>query len=199
MLNLVEPYLSALSPLLPHAMRELISDILFVETTVENETGIFSFSDDSAPNVLYVAPYAGDQPLAPDDIADSILHEFLHQILYHVESTTPLLIDHDFPRFPAPWRSGFRPSGGFLHGTFVFSGLALYWKAIAQSDGRNLPMYNNEKATANAAAFKEQATYGLRSAFQFSLLTPSGIKLVENIAQLLGIDSLEMKAPGILN
>lgn len=199
MLDLAERYLSVLSPSLPHAMRELISDILFVESTVEGELGIFSFSDDSAPNVLYVSPYAGDQPLAPDDIGDSILHEFLHQVLYHIESATPLLIDHDFPRFPAPWRSGFRPSGGFLHGTFVFSGLARYWQAIALSDGLGLPMYNREKAVANATAFREQAIYGLQSSYMFSLLTPAGIRLVENIARDLDIQSLEMKAPGILD
>ncbi len=199
MLDSVELYLSEFSPFLTNAMRELISDILFVESTLEDDSGIFSFSDDSAPNVLYVSPYAGDQPLAPDDIADSILHEFLHQILYHVEIATPLLNDHDFPRFPAPWRSGFRPAGGFLHGTFVFTGLALFWQAIVQSNGFNLPSYSETKAAANAVAFREQATYGLQSAFQFSLLTASGIKLVKNIAQLLEIDSLEMKAPGILN
>lgn len=199
MLESVARYLSELSPFLPLALGELISDILFVESTMDGESGIFSFSDDSAPNVIYINPYVGNQPLAPDDIADSILHEFLHHVLYHIESSDPLLFDYDYPQFPAPWRDGLRPAGGFLHGTFVFSGLALFWHAIAQSDGSNLPMYNKEKAAANAAAFKEQATYGLRSAFQFSLLTPSGIKLVENIAQLLGIDSLEMRAPGILN
>ncbi|MCY3915692.1 MAG: FxsB family radical SAM/SPASM domain protein [Chloroflexi bacterium] len=199
MLPMAERYLSEFSPFLPNAIGALISDIIFVETTVEGESGIFSFSDDSAPNVLYISPYAGDQPLAPDDIADSILHEFLHQILYHVESATPLLHDHKFPRFPAPWRSGFRQSGGFLHGTFVFSGLALFWQAIAQSNGSNLPSYSGEKAAANAATFRDQATYGLRSAYNFSLLTAAGIKLVENIAQVLDLDSLEMQAPGILN
>ncbi len=198
-LDSVELYLAEFSPFLPRAIRELISDILFVESTEEDETGIFSFSDDSAPNVLYIAPFAGGEPLAPDDLADSILHEFLHQILYHVEVASPLLHDHDNPRFPAPWRAGFRPSGGFLHGTFVFSGLALFWRAIAESDESKLPMYNKTKAVANAADFKEQATYGLKSAHKFSLLTEHGIKLVENIAQQLEIDSLAMKAPGILH
>lgn len=199
MLDLAERYLSVLSPYLPRAISELISDILFVESTVAGESGIFSFSDDSAPNVLYISPYAGNQPLAPDDIADSILHEFLHQILYHVESVVPLLFDHDFPRFPAPWRSGLRPSGGFLHGTFVFSGLALFWQAIAECNGGDLPMYSQIKAATNAATFREQATYGLRSAYNFSLLTAAGVKLVENIAEVLELDSLEMRAPGILN
>ena len=198
MLELAESYLAEVSPFLPLALGELISDILFVESTVEEESGIFSFSDDGAPNVLYIAPYAGSQPLAPDDIADSILHEFLHHVLYHIELFNPLLFDYDYPRFPAPWRNGFRPAGGFLHGTFVFSGLALFWKAIAASNNSMLPMYNKEKAFANSKKFREQAIYGLRSTYQFSLLTPTGQRLVEQIANQLGIRSLEMDAPGIL-
>ncbi len=199
MLDLAELYLSEFSPFLTKAVRELISDIVFVESTDDNDSGIFSFSDDSAPNVLYLSPFAGNEPLAPDDVADSILHEFLHQILYHVEIATPLLNDHDYPRFPAPWRTGFRPAGGFLHGTFVFSGLALFWRAIAESDGSKLPLYNRAKAIENAAAFEEQAAYGLRSTFHFALLTAAGIKLIENIARELNLDSLEIQAPGVLS
>ena len=199
MLDLAELYLSEFSPFLPLALCELISDILFVESTLDDNLGIFSFSDDSAPNVLYIAPYAGNQRLAPDDIADSILHEFLHQVLYHVEMATPLLYDHDYPRFPAPWRSGLRPAGGFLHGTFVFSGLAMFWQAIAQTNGSSLPMYNREKAVENATTFREQAIYGLQSAYQFSLLTPAGIEFVQHLAERLKVGSLDMKAPGILH
>ena len=199
MLDLAATYLSEVSPFLLLALGELISDIVFVESTVDEESGIFSFSDDSAPNVIYVATYVGSQPLAPDDIADSILHEFLHHVLYHIELSNPLLFDYDYPRFPAPWRDGFRPAGGFLHGTFVFSGLALFWKAIAASDNSMLPMYNKDKASANAKKFREQAIYGLRSTYQFSLLTPTGQRLVEQIAHQLGILSLEMDAPGILD
>jgi len=199
MLELAESYLSAVSPFLPLALAELISDIMFVESTIDEEAGIFSFSDDGAPNVLYIAPYAGGQLLAPDDMADSILHEFLHHVLYHIELSTPLLFDYDYPQLPAPWRAGFRPAGGFLHGTFVFSGLALFWKAIAALDHSILPMYNKNKAVRNAKKFRAQAIYGLRSTYQFSLLTPSGIEFVEQIAEQLDLASLDMTPPGILH
>lgn len=198
MLDLAEMYLSEFSPFLPLALRELVSDVLFVEAKDDKDQGIFSFSDDSAPNVLYISPYAGSQPLTPDDIADSILHEFLHQVLYHIELGHPLLFDHDYPTFPAPWRSGFRPAGGFLHGTYVFSGLALFWEAIASSDASKLPMYDKDKAVENARRFRAQAAYGVKSAYQFSLLTPAGQRFVKEIANQLGIASLEMDAPGIL-
>lgn len=197
-LSSVQQYFSAVSPILDLAVSTLISDILFVESTLKEEKGIFSFSDDSAPNVIYVAPFAGDKPLASDDIADSILHEFLHQVLYHIELSTPLLFDYDFPRFPAPWRSGLRPAGGFLHGTFVFSGLALFWKAIANAQDLTIPDYDNDKAEQNAKQFLEQATYGLKSSYNFALLTPAGKRLVEQISILLSVDSLNMQPPGVL-
>ena len=199
MLDLSQQYLSAASPFLHVALGALVSDILFVESTLDEESGIFSFSNDSAPNVLYIAPYAGDQPLGPDDIADSILHEFLHHVLYHIELSTPLLYDHDYPRFPAPWRSGLRPAGGFLHGTFVFSGLAKFWRAIANSENLNLPGYDKYKANQNADKFLQQATYGLKSSYHFALLTPAGKRFVEQIARQLNIPSLDMNAPGILD
>lgn len=198
MLDVVAKYLETVSPFLLSAISELISDILFVESTITEEAGIFSFSDDSAPNVLYISPFVGDQPLGPDDIADSILHEFLHHVLYHIELAAPLLFDYDFPRFPAPWRSGLRPSGGFLHGTFVFSGLSLFWESIATADIA-LPMLNVEKANENANKFKDQASYGLRSTYQFALLTNSGIEFVEILAKQIGLETLNMQPPGILN
>lgn len=197
-LNLVELYLSTLSPSIPLAIGELISDLVFVESTVDYETGIFSFSDDSAPNVIYLDPYVGDNSLGPDDIADSILHEFLHHVLYHIELATPLLYNYDSPRFPAPWRNGLRPAGGFLHGTFVFSGLSLYWKAIANSKV-DLPMLNRDKAKMNAEKFLHQAIYGIQSSNQFALLTPAGVQLLQNISNQIGVSIKPLQPPGLLS
>ncbi len=196
-LDSIEEYLAELDAELPLAIAELISDIIFVESAITDEAGIFSFSDDSAPSVLYIATYAGDTPIPPEDLTDSILHEFLHQTLYHIERETPLLFDYDFPRFPAPWISGMRPSGGFLHGTFVFSGLAKYWDTISKS--KKLHALNKDKARNNAKRFREQAIYGLVSTYHFALLTPDGIELVRSLADHLGIElSLNVAPGGIL-
>ena len=62
MLDLAERYLSEVSPFLPLALGELISDILFVESTVDEELGIFSFSDDSAPNVFIYCSLCREPP-----------------------------------------------------------------------------------------------------------------------------------------
>ena len=82
--------------LLPDAFRALVSDVLFVESTIEAADQIFSFSDDSAPNVLYIAPMAEGCALAPDHLADSLLHEFLHQQLYHMDADERMLLTMRF-------------------------------------------------------------------------------------------------------
>lgn len=195
LLDTVESYLFNLSPCLIDAIKNLISDILFVEDITDNGGGIFSFSDDSAPNVIYVAPFADKKPLTPDDFTDSILHEFLHQVLYHMERDAPMLYDYDFPRFPAPWRSGLRPAGGFLHGTYVFAGLSRFWAALGSS---NLPNVDEIKAESNAQKFRSQALYGINTLNQFALLTPHGRRLIQELASVLEENLSLLEAPGIL-
>ncbi len=190
-----QAYIAAFNPFLLNAISELISDIMFVESTLGSESGIFSFSDDTAPNVLFIAPYVGDIPLTADDLADSIIHEFLHQVLYHMERDGTMLFDHVFPRFPAPWRVGLRPSGGFLHGTFVFSILSQYWLALAHS---NILDLDHEKAHRNAIKYRKQAVYGLTSLKEFAVLTRRGSNLVNDLASQLGITLQPGIAPGIL-
>lgn len=194
-LDTVEECLRALDPDLPGALAALLSDIIFVESTVPDEGGIFSFSDDKAPNVLYVAAYAGGEPIAPDDLADSIYHEYRHQVLYHYERSGALLFDRVYPRFPAPWRPGLRQSSGFLHGTFVFTGLAGLWSALAVA---SVPRTDAAKARRNAARASKQAAHGIRCLREFALLTPRGMRLVDDLADEMGVPDERMQAPGLL-
>lgn len=191
----VEGCLRTFDPFLPEAMSRLISDILFVKSTVPNEQGIFSFSDDHAPNVIYVAPYAGGLPVPAEDLADSIYHEFLHNVLYHIERSGSFLFDRVHPHFPAPWRPGLRPSGGFLHGTYVFTGLALYWRALAANPPTGI---DRVKAHENSTRSFGQAVYGILSLREFALLTRRGMQLVETLTSLLGGPFESMGPPGAL-
>jgi len=193
MLDAVTRSLACMGPEYPRAIAALISDVIFVSTLDPTEQGIFSFSDDEAPNVLYVAPYAGGKPLPAEDIADSILHEFMHQVLHHIERHVELLFDREHPRFPAPWRSGLRKSGGFLHGTFVFAHLAEFWRALAvTADTENL----RHKASTNAKRAGEQAAYGLAALRTLALLTRDGERLLDEIASLVSSDEIPKFPPG---
>ena len=195
-LSHVQSLISAFDPGMLACVKELISDIVFVESKLESEGNIFSFSDDSAPNVLYVAPFAGNAPLEPDDLADSILHEFFHHVLYHMERDGPMLLDKVYPRFPAPWRAGLRPSGGFFHGTFVFAGLSKYWSELARA---NSSLTNCSKAQSNAVRFRQNAIYGIKSLLTFGLLTPRGQNLLTALAEDLDAPETEILPPGVLS
>lgn len=195
-LDKVKSYLEFYDPELTETMSILISDLLFVQSTLGDEEGIFSFSDDTAPNVLYIAPTVKGEPLKAEDLGDSILHEFLHQILYHMGREGEFLFDHSFPRFSAPWRAGLRPAGGFLHGTFVFTHLSLYWESLSRSQFEEI---DKQGAKNNADKFKEQALFGINSLYNFSLLTPRGIKLLDKLAEKLNINNYKsLSAPGKL-
>jgi uncharacterized protein len=191
-LEQVADLLSCFSETLPTHFATLISDVMFVESTIEASDQIFSFSDDTAPNVLYVSPFVGDTPLGADDLADSLLHEFLHQVLYHIEREGPMLLDHVYPRFPAPWRAGLRPAGGFLHGTFVFTGLSQYWAAIAKGAAAGV---DQQKAADNATRFARQAEFGIQSLKQFGLLTPRGEAFLDKLRTILSLKSSRWAAP----
>lgn len=176
--------LGAYSPDVLKAIVTLISDIVVVRSLQSSEDGIFSFSDDTVPHVIYIATHVGDKPLAAEDLADSIYHEFLHHVLYHFERDHPLLHDKAFPRFPAPWTAGLRPSAGFFHGTFVFANLSRYWKHLAEfSESEPLRM----KAMRNADSFSAQAQYGINTLRNFGLLTAQGKLLLERLSFAIGV------------
>jgi uncharacterized protein len=193
LLNEATELLRVVDPHLPEAFAALISDVIFVDSTAESADQIFSFSDDSAPNVLYVSPFVTGRRLDADDFADSLLHEFLHQVLYHLERHDSMLLDHVFPHFPAPWREGLRPSGGFFHGTFVFAGLSLFWRALAE---REPAASDVAKARENSARFNGQVEYGLKSLRQFALLTRRGEMLLDHLGAACGIGDARIAAPG---
>ena len=169
------------------AIENLLTNICVVKSVLESEIGIFSFSDDSMPDVIYISTYVGDSPLSPEDIADSVLHEFLHHVLYHYEKEHALLYEKEHPKFPAPWTRGLRPSIGFFHGTFVFANLSRYWKALGQRYA-GTPM--GDKARTNEDTFVGQALYGIDALRRFAILTPAGCSLLDNLES-----SIDRKGP----
>jgi radical SAM/SPASM domain FxsB family protein len=184
LLDQAETLLRTLDPHLPNAVGALITDVVFVEPLGADEDQILSFSDEGVPNVLYVSPSVGRDLLDADDFTDSLYHEFLHHVLYHFERNAPLLHDRVFPRFPSPWREGLRPSGAFLHGTYVFANLARYWHALAQGAA---PAIDRRKAHTNAVRFRDQAMYGIDALRRFGLLTIQGAELLDQLSHELAI------------
>jgi radical SAM protein with 4Fe4S-binding SPASM domain len=167
---------------LPSLIRTLLTDIVVVRSKLPNEAGIFSFSDDSMPDVIYISTFVGDEALHPTDLADSIYHEFLHHVLYHFEQSHPLLFEREYPRIPAPWTAGLRPSIGFFHGTFIFAHLSRYWKSLSEKS--DSPVIR-AKASKNSDIFTEQAWFGIEALDRFALLTPTGKLVLSELRTLV--------------
>lgn len=179
----IESLLGGFSPEVMKSIATLISDIVVVRSRQSAEEGIFSFSDDTVPDVIYVSTFVGEVPLSAEDLTDSIYHEFLHHVLYHLEKDFPFLHDNVFPRFPAPWTEGLRPSAGFLHGTFVFANLSRFWRSLAESSEDEML---RTKASKNALSFAGQARYGIATLRKFSLLTAHGSNLLDQLSSAIG-------------
>lgn len=179
--------LQSYSPEVVESIGAVVTEICVVETSDPNETGIFSFSDDSAPGVIYISSFASSKPLPAEDIADSIYHEFLHLLLYQYQKEDSILIDNEYPRFPAPWTRGLRPSVGFFHGTFVFAHLVKLWESIAKNATSSALI---EKAERNASTFRSQAHLGIETLSRFGITTTSGDAVLSGLRHLLDIKQM---------
>ena len=108
----------------------------------------------------------------PYDVAECLLHESLHQKLYHAEEGAQLFVgengDHEI--YYSPWRSDPRPLRMLVHGAFVFTGVAHLWKAIGASanddDRRRKAAYHlYYRANQARRAMDVVAKYGEMTAF----------------------------------
>lgn len=111
-------------------LRSLCTDIQLIRDLSAHLDKTVSFSDDSVPGALYVAPVAGQGDLEMTDLADSIIHEHRHQKLYLLGRVVDLVAS-DWPLVPSPWREEFRPPSGVLHAVFVFAELKAFWEWVA--------------------------------------------------------------------
>lgn len=70
------------------------------------------------------------------DVMECLLHESLHQKLYHAEEGSSLFEGEngDEEIYYSPWRPDARPLRMLVHGAFVFTGVAQMWKMIAQRE-----------------------------------------------------------------
>ena len=107
--------------------------VLFRE--VRRPDTVSSFSNSSVPGTLFICPYVGEDVISTGDALDSLIHEHCHQKLYLLESLVPLYDKDYVTRHRSPWKESPRPIGGILHGYFVFTVLARFWKrAIGKGD-----------------------------------------------------------------
>jgi HEXXH motif-containing protein len=121
-------------------------------------SGGTSYGSSSSQEVLGLVFLPG--VLDPNDVAECLLHEALHQKLFRVEEGAPLFEEElgDTEIYYSPWRSDPRPLRMLVHGAFVFAGVSHFWKSLQQScedeDRENAGFHSYYRALQAQAAMR---------------------------------------------
>jgi HEXXH motif-containing protein len=121
------------------------------------------------------------EPTSAARMAETLVHETRHHLLWSVHATTPLHGSDGDARFYAPWRDDARPLSGLLHGVFAFLGVADFWRRqrwlVTQDEA--------EHAHLRFARGLAQTRVAVDQLVDCPGLTPAGARLVRvMVAQL---------------
>jgi HEXXH motif-containing protein len=89
-----------------------------------------SFSIRNLPGVIFLS----DSP-APLVLAEAIIHEYHHQLLFLQSAAHDLLIGGDEAAYYSPWRDDARPLEMLLHALYVFTGVVGFLRRIEDIPG----------------------------------------------------------------
>jgi HEXXH motif-containing protein len=120
---------------IPSALEEMsetaqyLSPIRPIDTTVSD---LPSFSSPALPGVVFVGVQQGDGTwIDAPHLAESCVHEHLHNRLYLLNEALPLTIRTAEPQsYYSPWKRTMRDIDGMLHAIYVFSHLAWFWRRV---------------------------------------------------------------------
>lgn len=96
-----------------------------------------SFSSPALPGVIFIGIQQGNGAWTDArHLAESCVHEHLHNRLYILDEAMPLTIHTAEPQlYFSPWKRTMRGIDGMLHAIYVFSHLAWFWRRV----GARLP------------------------------------------------------------
>lgn len=119
------------------------------------------------------------------DVSECLLHESLHQKLYHAEEGSPLFAgdNGDEEIYYSPWRPDARPLRMLMHGAYVFTGVAQMWRAIAETSTND---DQRDKALFHVHYRSGQARRAVDVIEKHGIPTAFGEKVINIIAE--GVD-----------
>ncbi len=124
----------------PRALDEMLETAQYLSPIRPKDTStakLPSFSSPALPGVIFVGIQQGDGTwIDARHLAESCVHEHLHNRLYLIDEAIPLTIRKSQPRsYYSPWKQTMRGIEGMLHAIYVFSHLAWFWRNV----GKKLP------------------------------------------------------------
>ena len=122
---------------IPQALEEMTDTARYLSPLqpLKHNAGIPSFSSSSIPGVIFIGTHdSTGQLLDSEHLAESCLHEHLHNRLYLLDAASPLICPSDSPgTYYSPWKKTKRPADGLLHALYVFSCLAWFWDRVSST------------------------------------------------------------------
>jgi HEXXH motif-containing protein len=122
---------------MPAALEEMVETAQYLSPIrpedCETDT-LPSFSSPALPGVIFVGIERADGKLLHAlHLAESCVHEHLHNRLYLLDEALPLAVKRENPReYFSPWKQTMRPVEGMLHGIYVFAHLAWFWRNASE-------------------------------------------------------------------
>ena len=118
---------------MPAALEEMVETAQYLSPIRPKDTetdALPSFSSPTVPGVIFVGIERGDGTLIDvRHLAESCVHEHLHNRLYLLDEALPLTVKTANPRlYFSPWKQTTRTIEGMLHAVYVFSHLAWFWR-----------------------------------------------------------------------
>ena len=120
---------------LPAALEEMLETAQYfspIRTRDIDTSALPSFSSPALPGVIFVGIQQGNgRWIDALHLAESCIHEHLHNRLYLLDEALPLTISTAKPRsYFSPWKRTKRGIDGMIHAIYVFSHLAWFWRMI---------------------------------------------------------------------
>jgi HEXXH motif-containing protein len=120
---------------LPAALEEMLETAQYLSPIRPKDISVSdlpSFSSPALPGVIFVGVQQGDGTwIDGRHLAESCVHEHLHNRLYLLDEALPLTIRTAEPQsYYSPWKRTMRGIDGMLHAIYVFSHLAWFWRRV---------------------------------------------------------------------
>jgi HEXXH motif-containing protein len=133
--SLISEAVTLIKAVLPAVLEEMLETAQYLSPIRPKSTGtthLPSFSTPGLPGVIFVGIQQGDGTwIDAEHLAESCIHEHLHNRLYLLDEAAPLTLRTENPRaYFSPWKKTMRSIEGMLHAIYVFSHLAWFWNKV---------------------------------------------------------------------
>lgn len=121
-LKLLREALDIVEQFRPSLHREIlqVSPYIFMirDADLQRDSDL-SFSDETLPGAIFIGLWSSGNWLSAYQIAESIIHEHLHQKLYLLQRKEELFLPQDVQIY-SPWPKQYRSPVGVVHAVYVF-------------------------------------------------------------------------------